>query len=229
MNTLNNSGSLRLYLGCMYSGKTSELIREYTRYQKIGKKVICINYSFDTRYGNDEYVYSHNLDKIECIKCQSLMELSHDLISSYDVILINEGQFFKDILEFCLKYCDEFNKHIIVCGLDGDYLRKPFGQMNDLISLADEITKLKAFCTECNDGTPALFTWRLSKETKQVSIGNDYVPLCRKHYLKLSKTDFVNDLDKTLNKSIDKKVNEIIDEEIKKSLLKTSFEVNYFI
>ena len=111
------------------------------------------------------------------------MEVSHELISEYDVILINEGQFFKDILEFCTKYCDTHKKHIVVCGLDGDYLRKPFGQINDLISMADEITKLKAFCTECNDGTSAIFTWRLSSNKEQVSIGTDYVPLCRKHYL----------------------------------------------
>ena len=217
MNT--TSGTLRLYLGCMFSGKTSELIREYLRYKKIGKKVICINYSFDTRYGEDEFVYSHDRNKIECIKSQSLMEIPAEQILSYDVILINEGQFFKDILEFCQTYCDKNFKHIVVCGLDGDYLRKPFGQMNDLISMADEITKLKAFCTECNDGTPAIFTWRLSSVKEQVSIGNDYVPLCRKHYLELSEKDKIKEEIKqeikqvkiinNTNKIVDYKENEL--------------------
>jgi len=173
----------------MYSGKTSELIREYTRYKKIGKKVLCINYSFDDRYGTDDFVYSHDLNKIECVKTKNLLDIQKENICHYDVILINEGQFFCDLLEFCKLYCDNYNKHIIVCGLDGDYLRKPFGQINDLISLADEITKLKAFCTECNNGTPALFTWRLSNIKEQVSINNDYIPLCRKHYLELSNTN----------------------------------------
>jgi len=180
-----SSGSIILYLGCMYSGKTSELIREYKRYNKIGKKVICINYSFDERYGDDNFIYSHDLNKIECIKAQSLMEIEKSIID-YDVILINEGQFFKDILEFCKLYCDIHSKHIIVCGLDGDYMRKPFGQINELISIADDVTKLKAFCTECNDGTPGIFTYRLSNVKEQVSINNDYIPLCRKHYLSLS-------------------------------------------
>ncbi len=134
---MNNIGSLRLYIGCMYSGKTSELIREYTRYKKIGKKVICINYTFDNRYGDDDYVYSHNLDKISCIKHNHLMDIPKDYLLDYDVILINEGQFFTDIIEFCKLYCDKYSKHIVVCGLDGDYLRKPFGQMNQLISIAD--------------------------------------------------------------------------------------------
>jgi thymidine kinase len=183
------SGSIRLYLGCMYSGKTSELIREYTRYQKIGKKVICINYALDNRYdttdtdNNNSYVYSHDLNKIKCLKSKTLKEINYKTILEYDVILINEGQFFPDILEFCTLYCDKHNKNIIVCGLDGDYLRKPFGEINQLISIADEITKLKALCIKCNDGTPALFTWRMSNDINQVSINNDYIPVCRFHYL----------------------------------------------
>jgi len=181
-----NSGSLNLYLGCMYSGKTSELIREYTRDSKIGKKVICINFALDNRYGQDDFVYSHDLNKIECFKTNSLMEIPKDQILNYDVILINEGQFFGDLLEFCKLYCDMYCKHIIVCGLDGDYQRKPFGQINELISMCDEVTKLKAFCSECNDGTLGIFTWRLSNDKEQVSINNDYVPLCRKHYISFS-------------------------------------------
>ncbi len=183
---MNSSGSIRLYLGCMFSGKTSELIREYTRYSKIGKKVVCINYAFDNRYGDDNYVYSHNLDKIECLKAKKLLSLDSNDILKFDVILINEGQFFEDIVDFCKLYCDTYSKHIIVCGLDGDYMRKSFGGINELIPLADEVSKLKAFCTECNDGTSAIFTWRLSQDTEQISINNNYIPVCRKHYLCLS-------------------------------------------
>lgn len=189
---MNSSGSLRLYLGCMYSGKTSELIREYTRYKKIGKKVVCINYTFDNRYGEDDFVYSHDLNKIECLKAKELMSIKKETILKYDVILINEGQFFEDILEFCKLYCDTYSKHIIICALDGDFMRKPFGKISELIPLADEITKLKAFCTECNDGTLGIFTWRLSKDKEQVSINNDYIPVCRKHYLNLSNKSLNN-------------------------------------
>lgn len=183
---MNSSGSLRLFLGCMFSGKTSELIREYKRYTKINKKVVCINYTFDSRYGEDEYIYSHDLNKIECLKTQKLLSLNSDDILKYDVILINEGQFFEDIDEFCKLYCDIYSKHIIICALDGDFMRKPFGKINDLIPLADEVIKLKAFCTKCNDGTSAIFTWRLTNNTEQISINNDYIPVCRKHYLSLS-------------------------------------------
>ena len=179
--------SLRLYLGCMFSGKTSELIREYTRWTKIGRKVVCINYTSDTRYGDDDYVYSHDLNKIQCIKSSKLSDIPHEELFNYHVILINEGQFFPDILEFCNKWVDDHDKDIVVCGLDGDYRRKPFGQINDLISIADEVTKLKAFCTKCNNGTLALFTHRISECKDIIAINNDYIPVCRKHYKELNK------------------------------------------
>jgi thymidine kinase len=220
---MNSSGSLRLYLGCMFSGKTSELIREYTRYKKIGKKVICINYSFDNRYGEDDYVYSHDLNKIECLKAQKLMSLNIEDVLKYDVILINEGQFFEDIMEFCQLYCDIYSKHIIICALDGDFMRKPFGKISELVPMADEITKLKAFCTECNDGTPAIFTWRLSKDVEQISINNDYIPVCRKHYLILSNKT-LNNIKEEKNKDTSKNAIESNSYDSKKVQ-----EINFFI
>jgi thymidine kinase len=181
------TGSLRLYLGCMYSGKTSELIREYRRWTNIGKKVLFINYSKDNRYGSDNFVYSHDLSKEKTIKTEFLQDIDTDILHNYDVILINEGQFFTDIIEFCKLWCDDNNKNIVVCGLDGDYQRKPFSPINYLISMADDIVKLKAFCKKCNDGTLALFTHRLTNETEQVLIGSsNYIPVCRKHYNELN-------------------------------------------
>ncbi len=220
---MNSSGSLRLYLGCMFSGKTSELIREYTRYKKIGKKVLCINYTFDNRYGEDDYIYSHDLNKIECLKAQKLMSLNLEDILKYDVILINEGQFFEDIVDFCKLYCEEYMKHIIICALDGDFQRKSFGKVSELIPLADEITKLKAFCTECNDGTPAIFTWRLSLDKEQISINNDYIPVCRKHYLNLSNS-YLNNLKKDIKELNN---NTIINNDI--NMNNKVNEINFFI
>lgn len=180
-------GSIRLYLGCMYSGKTSELLREYRRWKNIGKKVICINYSKDERYGKDEFVRSHDLSKEPCYKTELLSNIKFEDLTNYDVILINEGQFFNDLTKFCEFWCDKHNKNIVICGLDGDFLRKPFGQINDIISMADEVVKLKAFCSKCNDGTLAIFTHRLSGEKDQVVIGNtNYIPVCRKHYNELN-------------------------------------------
>ena len=134
--------SITLYLGCMYSGKTSELIREYKRWQKIGKSIICINYIDDKRYDvidEDQFMYSHNMEKARCIKTKLLNTISDDVLHDIDIIMINEGQFFSDIKEFCEKWCDKYNKDIIICGLDGDFEREPMGQMNQLISITSQI------------------------------------------------------------------------------------------
>ena len=56
-------GSIRIYIGCMYSGKTSEIIKEYHRQHSIDKKVLCINYKGDTRYGADDFLYNHDSTK----------------------------------------------------------------------------------------------------------------------------------------------------------------------
>jgi thymidine kinase len=115
-----------------------------------------------------------------------------------------------------------YSKHIIICALDGDFMRKPFGKISELIPMADEITKLKAFCTECNDGTSAIFTWRLSKDTEQISINNDYIPVCRKHYLILSNKNLNNV--KEEKKYVVKNANEPNSYDLKKVQ-----ELNFFI
>ena len=180
--------TLTVYLGCMYSGKTSELIRECRRCMTINKKILAINYAADNRYFSDNYIASHNLEKIECLKVNKLSEVSNTAINNCDYIFIDEGQFFPDLREYVLKWCEEYNKNIIVIGLSGDFLRNPFGQILDLIPVADRVLKLNALCNMCNDGTEALFTHRLSDESQQVVIGNNnYVPVCRKHYINLTK------------------------------------------
>jgi thymidine kinase len=183
------TGSIKIVLGCMFSGKTTFVINECKKWLSISKNVLCINYMDDTRYGDDDYLYTHDKDKIKCVKSYKLKEINDEIIKLTDVIIINEGQFFDDLFEYCVKWCDIYEKNIIVSGLDGDYLRKPFGQIADLIPYCNSITKLNAFCSVCKDGTYAHFTARLSSEKNQIVIGSsNYVAVCRKHYLILNES-----------------------------------------
>lgn len=186
--------SIKLYIGCMFSGKTSQIQREYMRWVNINKSVIMINYDKDTRYGDDEYVYNHDLIKVPCIRTDMLHKIPDDLLSKMNVIIINEGQFFNDIVEFALKWCEEKHKDIIICALDGDYRREPFGQIYKLIPLADDIYKLTAFCKLCGDGTKAIFTKRLIECDQQELIGSNdkYMAVCRKHYNCVSSSSNIN-------------------------------------
>lgn len=171
----------------MYSGKTSQIIAECKRWEKIAKSVLCINYAEDERYGNDNFMYSHNMEKAKCIRVINLSDIPENILNETDIIMINEGQFFSDLIKFCIKWCDTYNKNIVVCGLDGDFQRKPMGQINELISLCDDHKKLKALCDICLDGTSALFSWRNTNDKQQKIIGTDYIAVCRKHYTELHK------------------------------------------
>ena len=101
------------------------------------------------------------------------------------VILINEGQFFPDIVEWVRTAVDVYNKKVYICGLDGDFERKSFtGNWLDLTRYCDKIYKLHSFCNKCKK-KPAIFSHRLNHDnTTQKVIGADmYVPLCRKCFL----------------------------------------------
>lgn len=176
--------SIEIIMGCMYSGKTSEVIRLCNQWNSIYDNIVCINYHDDTRYGNDDNLYSHDLTKFSCVRSYHLSDIDIELIKSADVVLINEAQFFDDLITNCVLWAEQFGKRVVVSGLDGDFKRQKFGQILDLIPFADKVRKLTGLCSLCKDGTKALFTCRISKETDQIVIGSsNYVAVCRKHYL----------------------------------------------
>jgi thymidine kinase len=185
--SLNNieSGYLELIIGPMYAGKSTELIRIINRYKCLNKRIIVINHVLNNRYGS-ESLTTHNREKVDsCILLDKLNDLNKDLLNNTDVIIIEELQFFSDSYESIIDWCDNYHKSIICAGLDGDYLRKPFGDVLKLIPHADKITKLSALCKKCGDGTLAHFTKRITNNNETTLIGSDdiYEAVCRKHYL----------------------------------------------
>ena len=77
----------------------------------------------------------------------------------------------------------KYNKRVYICGLDSDFERKKFGQILDLIPLCDKVNKLTSLCSQCKDGTPGIFSMRLTSEKQQTLVGSDnYIPVCRKCY-----------------------------------------------
>jgi len=180
---MNKLGNLHLILGCMFSGKTTELIKRVKKYESIKKRVMFVNYIGDTRYGNDK-IYTHSNISCEGYYLDNLSTLL-DEINNYDVFAINEGQFFEDISIVTLILCENYGKDVIICGLDGDYKREIFrNNLLNLIPYADTVEILTAYCIVCKDETPARFSKRITDEKEQTLIGvSNYIPVCRKHYL----------------------------------------------
>lgn len=187
MSNSTDSAYLELIIGPMFSGKTSRIVEIYKKCKFCDISVTVINHILDDRY-DDILLSTHDKIKIPCVKTDKLMELYNnsnmEQILNSEVILINEGQFFSDLQEFVKKML-KIDKKIYVCGLDGDFERKKFGQILDLIPLCDKVTKLTSLCNICKNGTHAIFSKRVSLETEQTIVGFDnYIPVCRKCYEK---------------------------------------------
>lgn len=194
MTTSNNTnGYLELFIGSMYSGKSTRLVEIYKQCKFCNIPVTVINHIIDKRYDN-ELLSTHDQVKIPCLQASELNDLwsdngyenknlwAHNAVRDSSVILINEGQFFPDLYDVVVDMLN-CNKKVYICGLDGDFERKKFGQILDLIPMCDKVTKLTSLCSQCKNGTPGIFSMRLTNETAQTVVGSDnYIPVCRKCY-----------------------------------------------
>lgn len=185
----NQNGYLEIIMGPMYSGKTSRLIEIYKKCKFSNIDVYVINHNSDIRY-DEKLLTSHDQEKIPCVQTDSLSKFTNQILSKEDrkkntVILVNEGQFFTDLKENILCWVEIFNLRVYVAGLDSDFERNKFGQINDLIPYCDKIEKLTSLCSNCKNGTKAIFSHRISSEKSQVVVGSsNYIPLCRKCFIK---------------------------------------------
>lgn len=179
-------GHLTLLIGCMFAQKTTELLRRIRRYKSIGYNVLVVNYAEDTRYGTNQII-SHDTDSAKAHSTVLLADIQEEVESGrYNVIIIDEGQFFKDLYQYVTEWSDRLPIHIIVAGLDGDSERRPFGDILKLIPYAERVERLTAFCAICKDGTTGHFSkYVAGKKEGQVEIGgvDRYLPVCRKHFL----------------------------------------------
>lgn len=175
---------IRLITGPMFSGKTSFLVSSYNKYV-IGKKKTCvINYSKNQRYCAEQknVLLTHDLrDLPVTFSVEKLNDIDEDSLKEYSVIIIDEGQFFTDLLSFCQRIS---NKEIVVAGLSSTFERKPFDSICSLLAEADEVISLKAVCLIC--GHDAMFSKRKVEDNRQELIGGSefYEPRCRECWSK---------------------------------------------
>lgn len=199
MSDVQFGGSINLVLGNMFSGKTTELVKRYKRYILSGKSCIMIKYINDIRY-DENMVVTHDNIKIEAIPCTLLSEVN-EIVKKYDVVCIDEVQFYADAHIFCDKWANQ-GKIVEASGLSGTFNRTPFYVVSRLIPLAETLVMLDAICVQT--GKRGSFT-KLTVEniTGGIEIiggADKYLPVDRKTY-------FNNDMDEC--KSI--MLNEMID------------------
>ena len=176
-------GWIEVICGCMFSGKTEELIRRVRTALIAKQKVQLFNSSIDTRYGIDSII-SHNQNKVAALCVKNSAEILPLVEKNTHVVAIDEVNFFdKGIVEVCEELARR-GKRVIVAGLDTDYRAEPFEVTAALLAKAEFVTKNLAVCTKC--GNPASFTQRISKDTKRIVVGTTdaYQARCRRCYRK---------------------------------------------
>ncbi|XP_041362978.1 thymidine kinase, cytosolic-like isoform X2 [Gigantopelta aegis] len=169
-------GQIQVIFGPMFSGKTTELMRRMKRYQIANYNCLIIKYSKDDRYDKDG-IATHDRQTLPAVSAEELSTLSTKAIQ-YDVIGIDEGQFFPDVVEFCNQLAEK-GKVVIVAALDGTFQKQGFGNILNLVPVAEHVTKLTAVCMTCY--SEASFTKRKGSETKVEVIGgaDKYLAVCR--------------------------------------------------
>lgn len=177
-----DTGWIEVVAGCMFSGKTEELIRRLRRAQIARQKVLIFKPRIDNRYSSNQIV-SHNTQALESIvidKAEEILLLAKDA----HVVGIDEAQFFDmSIVDICDRLANA-GKRVIVAGLDQDYRGVPFEPIPQLLATAEYITKTLAICVVC--GNPADRTQRKIANADRVVVGaaDSYEARCRKcHYI----------------------------------------------
>jgi thymidine kinase len=181
--------ALHVVCGPMFSGKTTLAMQTVRRYRSVGTNVMILSHSSDTRYT------LHGLGSHDAVVMTA--HLGTTLMPFVDqpdwhesrVIVVEEAQFFPDLVEFCLKAVETCGKTVFVYGLDGNFRREPFGHILELAPLADTFHKIAAFCKLCQNDTPAIFTAAVqAMPTDGVCVaGADvYKAVCRKHFKELN-------------------------------------------
>jgi thymidine kinase len=166
-NRPDKTGWIEVICGCMFSGKTEELIRRLNRALIAKQKVEIFKPTLDTRY-HVQKIVSHSEREIR----STPVDFANDIIllaGTCDVVGIDEAQFFDDsIIEVCNTLANS-GKRVIVAGLDMDYEGKPFGPMPHLLAVAEYVTKVHAICAQT--GELASYSFRLNANDAKVMLG----------------------------------------------------------
>ncbi|HET6381175.1 MAG TPA: thymidine kinase [candidate division Zixibacteria bacterium] len=151
------SGWVHVICGCMFCGKTDEMLRLLRRFSIAGRRVILIKPRLDTRT-DAAVVVSRSGAQHTAVTVDGSDDIE-GVVGDADIVAIEEGQFWDERLPDVVEQLADAGKQVIVTGLDRDFRGVPFGPMPRLMALADQVTKLTAICMVC--GEPATRTQRL--------------------------------------------------------------------
>jgi thymidine kinase len=158
MYQLYRPGYIEVISGCMFAGKTEELIRRIKVLEFAKKNILVFKPAIDNRY-SETLVVSHGGSSVQSIVIDQPIKILDYVTETTDVVAVDEVQFFGEEIVAVCDLLAKQGKRVMVAGLDTDFRGEPFGVMPKLITTAEFVTKLTAVCMTC--GAPATRTQRL--------------------------------------------------------------------
>lgn len=176
-----NQGWIEVIVGCMFSGKTEELIKQVRRAHIAKLNVQTFKPRIDSRYSAED-VMSHNQNRAAAFPVNDAAEMASLILPGTQVVAIDEGQFFGDDLVDIASSLAEEGRRVIIAGLDTDWRGRPFGPMPQLMAVAEVVRKQHAICRVC--GGPASRTQRLTAAMEDIVVGSTeaYEARCRRDF-----------------------------------------------
>tara|TARA_S200000501_G_scaffold348290_1_gene363351 strand:- start:1975 stop:2529 length:555 start_codon:yes stop_codon:yes gene_type:complete len=178
-------GSLEVFAGPMYAGKTTLLLQRVLWLDHQQKKILVIKPSKDNRY-NEDTIVTHNQLSYPCISFSEFSEIEDNyniMPYNYNTICLDEVQFMdpKDTLS-SVEIWLRNGVNVIAAGLDQDSRGIPFETTSQLLGLADISEKITAICTTC--GKEATKTYRVKASGDRIQVGSMgmYEPRCLEHW-----------------------------------------------
>ncbi|TVY12149.1 thymidine kinase [Candidatus Phytoplasma pini] len=183
---LKKEGFIEVICGPMFSGKTTKLIEKVRLLIFSNFKFLVLKPEIDNRYSSKEELVTHNSKTIPCLMIKKSKDIFNFIEKDTSFLIIDEIQFFDKEIESILNHLSYKGLNIIVAGLELDFCGRPFGSMKYLLSIADEVLKLKSSCAICHK--EANRTQRILKNKiphwndPVILIGGDeyHEPRCRK-------------------------------------------------
>ena len=173
-------GWIEVVTGCMFSGKTEELIKRLRRAQYARQSVVVFKPGIDDRYAVDS-VGSHSGQRMRSFQISHSKEIPA-LVGDAMVVGIDEAQFLDPGLVEVCEHLASSGRRVVVAGLDLDYRGVPFEPIPHLMAVAEYVTKNLAICVIC--GNPADRSQRLIDRGSRVLVGETeaYEARCRLHW-----------------------------------------------
>jgi len=173
-------GWIEVISGGMFSGKSEELLRRLRRAEIARQRTQIFKPAIDNRFDAKRIITRDNRG-LDALVARDALDLRSRIEFGVKVVAIDEVQFFDDpIVGVCMEMADA-GIRVIVAGLDQDYLRRRFGPMPALLSVAEYVSKMHAVCVRC--GSPAHYSQRTAGGDSQIEVGDiSYEARCRSCY-----------------------------------------------